>query len=68
MKTVTNKIYEIMMKHNLPRQVICDNGIEFEDMFKNAIQTIAGILKTGVVPHHPQTQGVTERKHGDIKG
>ena len=46
MKTVTNKIYEIMMEHNLPRQVICDNDIEFEDMFKNAIQTIAGILKT----------------------
>ena len=66
-KTVTIKIYEIMMEHGLPRQIICDNGKEFEDMFKNAIQTIAGILKTGGVPYHPQTQGVNERKHGDIK-
>ena len=51
----------------LPREVLTDNGLEFEGSFSLWLEE-NGIKHLHTSPYHPQSNGVTERSNATLKG
>ena len=50
----------------LPREILTDNGLEFEGMFTSWLEE-NGIKHIHTSPYHPQSNGVTERSNATLK-
>ena len=51
----------------LPREILTDNGLEFEGSFSLWLEE-NGIKHLHTSPYHPQSNGVTERSNATLKG
>jgi hypothetical protein len=65
---MASALYEIMCHHGYPRTIIHDRGKEFvNELVKEMLVDLAGMLQRGGAPYHPQTQGSNERRHAMIR-
>ena len=59
-------MYEIILRHTAPKEVITDNGSEFTGPEFTKLLDVFGIQQIFTSPRHPQSNGMIERDNGSI--
>ena len=52
---------EVICRHGCPKEILTDQGLEFQNQFFNSLCNLYGIRHKLSSAYHPQTNGLTER-------
>ena len=61
-------LYEVVLKHGVPRRFITDNGTNYISQAMQAVCQRLGITKSNTSVEHPQSDGLVKRLNRTIKG
>jgi hypothetical protein len=66
-KTVADRIVSFACRHGIPKQIISDQGIDFQSQLVDEVFEVLDVHRLRKSPFHPQTDGLSERTTRTVK-
>ena len=66
-RQVANSLIQLFSRVGIPREIITDQGTNFNSGFMKQVYSLLGIRGIRTTPYHPQTDGMVERFNQTLK-
>ena len=66
-RQVANSLIQLFSRVGIPREIITDQGTNFNSGFMRQVYSLLGIRGIRTTPYHPQTDGMVERFNQTLK-
>ena len=66
-RQVANSLIQLFSRVGIPREIITDQGTNFNSRFMKQVYSLLGIRGIRTTPYHPQTDGMVERFNQTLK-